>query len=448
MKRIINILSWLSPFIVAVFTVTSLYAENAQRLDPGQMVIPLIFGLFIAGLFLLLFWLLKWTEKAALFVASIFTGAFLLFHISVWGFVIAMAGALIMGVMGKKHTLPATVILAVICGVGIVITAIQGLTIHVSDTVKMEQTYTYIPGKPNIYFIVPDRMPSSAAMRESGIVPDAEIRELTSLGFYVPADMRSHDEYTPDYPDKVYTTRTMRYFASALNEGQEIPLTIPYKDCRALIKNPVLFDLLHNKGYKITNIASWFNETSNFPGVDENLKFARVSLQERLFADELSVAYFERTILAGLNFRILETDIAQAKVEMARHDWQAGTISGKASLGPVSNFVITHIMLPHEPFIYTDSRDTKEQYIDQIKYALRYITDLAADIRALDPTAIVIVQADEGMAFRKPAELNKELSLVQWSGVFTAWYIPGADENKLSTLQHTEILKYVVGGVE
>lgn len=440
-------LAYLAPFVVAIFTVTSLYAANASRLSPWQMLVPLIFALCVAGIFLLLFWLLKWTSKAAPFVASVFTISFLIWYVAPYPvFIFVMVGSILMAIYANRKQpnvqTNVSILISFLGIVSIIFSTGQGLFAYLNvqkDRTVEAAEYVKIEGQPNIYFIVPDRMPSPAAMRETGIDPDGLINDLTALGFYVPEDNLSHDTYTAINPPKVYSTRTMRYFASVLNNGMDIPLDIPYKDCRKLIRQSEVFGTLHEQGYTITNVASWFSETANLPTADYNLKFADVSLLEKIFQDELSVAYFERTILAGLNLRVLETGASQKKVEQARHKWQADQLIKVASSGDTSQFVMAHLMLPHEPFVYSESKDQREQYYDQIRFAMDYLYELASKLRQLDPDAFIIIQSDEGMAYRKPAELNYGLSNTQWNGVFTAWYLPMRLDN-IEQIRHTDVL--------
>jgi hypothetical protein len=444
-------LSFLAPFLVAVFSVISLYAANADRLDATSMIMPEILGLVLAGVFLLLFWLFKWTSQSAPFVAAIWTGVVLYWNIMPIPLdVFFLVASLFIGIASKQYTVPAAILVCGIALLGSLGTSIQAGIINAGKSESQINPGPFLnkPGQPNIYFIVPDRMPSPAAMRESGINPDETINDLRSLGFYVKENQISNDPYTIDWPEDIYTTRTMRYFASVLNGGLAIPMTIPYKDCRTMIQDNAVFTWLHGKGYEIINIPSWFTETKFFTNQDHEYPFEDVTLLERFFNDELGEAYFSRTIFNGFNFRVFETFGSQRKIEMERLNWQSKKILEIASSGPNSTFVISHFTLPHEPFVYGNPEDSvPDQYYTNIRQALLFLDELAANIRTLDPSATIIIQSDEGMAYRKPAELNNDLSKTQWSGVFTAWYLPYVDvaKNNLDYIKHTDILGVVVG---
>jgi hypothetical protein len=106
---------------------------------------------------------------------------------------------------------------------------------------------------------------------------------------------------------------------------------------------------------------------------------------------------------------VWEPDASKVRVETGRLLWQRWEIltAGKPN---TSTFVFAHILFPHEPFIYGDPTATiPEQYYSNIRAALTFLTDLAGSIRAADPSAVIIIQSDEGMAYRKPIELNYNL---------------------------------------
>lgn len=443
-------LSYFTPPLVAIFTVTSLYTANAARLEWSDVAVSLVLSLLVAGLFMLLFWLLRWTAKDMPFVASVFTAAALLWYmITPYGGLVLVTGALLLVIWRKVNTQSFSAFLSLIMLFAIVVSSAWATQVNISNQASSQAKTTIgeaTPGTPNIYFIVPDRMPSFDAMRESHIECETFLQELLDRGFYVKENQLSHDEFTADYDGEIHTTRTMRYMASVLNDGAEIPLDISYKDCREMIKVNSLFGKLHEKGYTVYNVASWFTETGQLPGADFNYNFTDVTLLDKFYQNEFSVAYISRTILKGINFKMLQSEDSLSRVEKTRHIWQRNTVYriSLAHGGPW--FVMAHLMLPHEPFVWCDMKTSQpEQYYQQIKYTQTYLITLIGEIQVADPDGIIIIQSDEGMAYKKPIELNYTLSPVQWNGVLTAWYIPGADEVELSKLKHTEILKYVTG---
>jgi len=344
------------------------------------------------------------------------------------------------------------IMISLICLFGILLSVGAAVKTNIEYPIEAKKTIIALNDTkvPNIYFIVPDRMPSIEAMRETGINPDSFVSDMRNMGFYVKENQLSHDPYTVDMKG-MKTTRTMRYFASVLNDGIEIPLGSEYTYCRNLIKQPALFDTLHSKGYTIVNIASWFSETKDILTADFNLKYSNTGLLEKVFENELSVAYWSRTAFNMINFRFMQSDASLGSVERGRAAWQAGELNvWSQAVHGQGLFIVAHILMPHEPFVFDSEggpANTKlsqpDQYQEQTEYALTYLKDIAAGILANDPEAIIIIQSDEGMAYKKPIELNYDLSPTQWNGVLTCWYIPDKNELELSELKHTDILNYL-----
>ncbi len=446
-------MKYLPSSLVGIFTVTSLYAANAARISVGDIWIPLVAAILIGLFFTFLFTLNKWTAKSAPFIASIWTAIFLLWNlISPIVSVVFLIMSIFVGV--KFKTLTAEKVIRVVCIIAIMVSIVSASWIKLSDlNFDLEARggkFTIDPqGKPNIYFIVPDRMPSILAMNESGIDTTDFQNQLEVLGFYVKPDQISLDQYAGTGTEKVSTTRTMRFFASVLNNDLAIDMKMPYKECKNLIQNPVIINTLHAQGYTFINIETWFAETAGI-NADVKLKYTNPNLYDRIFTGEFNTAFWERTIIAGLNFKSLLPQGVIIKNEQARHLWQASTLEN-LSMQDGQNFVMAHIILPHEPFVWTADGQPQyaklsnpELYLEQIKFARGYIVTLATNIRKNDPTAIIIIQSDEGMAYRNLEE-KQSLSPTQWNGVLTAWYIPNACLSCTVNLEHTGILKYVLG---
>lgn len=434
-------ISKFSPVLFGILTVTTLYQANAARVDWQQIFPPLLVSIVIAITVSFLFWLNPLTNKTWEFPAGIVTLVILLFFGITWGVSLAiLAGGAYILLKHRRIAEKAPQILGVVSCAAIVVslvisaaTALSGGMVEASRTPDKPFPVFSVPEhfKPqNIYFIIPDRLPSPSAQRESGLDPGIIKADLSSLGFYVPDSNVSHDPYIPDPKIKTETTRTMRYLAAVLNDGKQVPLDASYQEVRAAINDPSMFQELHNQGYTITNVGSWFAETKYIAAADVNLQFDAVSPLELFFRDELSVIFWDRTILRAFNLRVLEPSGMIGSVERARAEWQKSQILNIASSGKQGQFVLAHFILPHEPYVFGAHGEPApkgtpvEQYYRQIQYADKFFDDLARLIRKVDFNATIIIQADEGMGFRKPASLNYSLSPNQWNGVFTAWYVP------------------------
>ena len=306
---------------------------------------------------------------------------------------------------------------------------------------------------PNIYFIIPDRFPSIAAMQETGIDTTEFTTQLRADGFYINPNQISHDLFTPNTKDAT-TTRTMRYLAAVLNMGETVTLTTPYKTVLQMIKDPSIIPIAHLLGYEYINIGSWFTETAVSPNADYNYIYEGGSLADKIYRDEFSVAVWDRSLLHGFSLRRLLGASTINDLEMRRELYQTQTIQSVARQdGP--RLVFMHLIMPHPPYVWdadgnpqTDTTLSEpELYRQQIIYAQQFLIEMERGIVANDPTAIILFQSDEGMAYQKPLALNLALSPTQWNGVLSAWRIPGMHVSDMENVLHTDVLKLVMNWV-
>jgi hypothetical protein len=359
--------------------------------------------------------------------------------------------AIMFGVQAKEeHKKLATTFGLVMVAVALVVSMGQALYGTISGSAPDDKSLSdvVLVETPDIYFIIPDRMPSHDALLESGYDNSAFIAELESRGYYVNPSAHSVDTIKPT-DGAVDTSRTPRFVASVLNLGLEIETATPYNVVSRAIKYHEVGKILKANGYEYHHVGTWWAETE----VNEmaNVNYVMEG-QSFMPTDELSIAVMDRSIFRYLTtypipfFRAWDT---VDDMRRAQHDYQLETVKTIAQ-SSAQKFVFVHLILPHPPYVWTadgnpqlDMSLTQQQaYIEQVKYAENYILEMIDSI----PDGIVLVQADEGMAYLDE-EINKGLSDTQWNGVLSAWKIPG-NEDDLSAVKPNEILKYVIEGLK
>ena len=321
-------LRFFAPFLTAILCVMSLYAANADRLPWAQTIYAFPVAIATSLIFMLLFALHPRTARSMPLIATVFTAATLLFYmITPYAAIPLMIIPLVVVIWKKPNTKVIEIPLTILLIVAVMVSSGQAVFANLNSgtTVQPVTTIADTGIQPNIYFIVTDRMPSIDAMKESGIDTGEFVSGMRDLGFYVKENQMSADTYRYNMKQKVNSTRTMRYFASVLNFNRDIPLLISSKDCRNLIQNPKIINYLHANGWSFTNIASWFAETAGIKA-DITYKYPVPSLIERMYRDELSIAFWDRTIYRGLNFRKWEGSGITGNLERGRVEWQTSEI--------------------------------------------------------------------------------------------------------------------------
>jgi hypothetical protein len=307
-------------------------------------------------------------------------------------------------------------------------------TISMNDDVNSTAT-----ALPDIYFIIPDRMPSIAAELEDGFTGATAFQQsLEDLGFQVWPDSLSSDPLKNTQITGTATTRTQRFVASALNYGAPVTINLSYKAAMGMIQYPKVAADLKANGYKYYEIGSWWPVTATSPSADYNFPFHINALADAVNSSFVSTA-FNRTLLGWTGMSLTGIVRDTYTVEAARQAYQIQTIEDIATgeIPQAQNtspkFTFMHLLLPHPPYIWTadgqqrnPATPDKQAYLDQIEYASTQITKLATNLRAMDPTAIIIIEADEGMAYPDPQDraLNQAEDNTEWNGTLSAWYVP------------------------
>jgi len=479
--KLLNKFGFLLPILAATYTVLSLWSINSNRTSTLDMLLPLGLAIILSVIIWGIVHILPALGKSALpstmrdnvnIFAAIVTVIILL-----WGTfpnpyippeILAVTSLFCMFFSFKK-AVPALIMFLLILnlvaiGQGTLATAktpaVKAADVNTeSDTISMnDDVNSTATALPDIYFIIPDRMPSIAAELEDGFTGATAFQQsLENLGFQVWPDSLSSDPLKNTQTTGTATTRTQRFVASALNYGEPVTIDLSYKAAMGMIQYPKVAADLKANGYKYYEIGSWWPVTATSPSADYNFPFHINALADAVNSSFASTA-FSRTLLGWTGMSLTGIVRDTYTVEAARQAYQIQTIEDIAT-GEIEQaqntspkFTFMHLLLPHPPYIWTadgqqrnPATPDKQAYLDQIEYASTQITKLATNLRAMDPTAIIIIEADEGMAYPDPQDsaLNRAEDNTEWNGTLSAWYVPFNKQGITITQILGDAAKYV-----
>jgi hypothetical protein len=440
--------------LTGMFTVLSLFSQYSYRIPWGELWIPLLIGVVVGFILYGLLLIPKITRPSAPISASVLTAIsmfWMLFDNTIFAAGIILA-VIALAVKSKpEHIKIANTYFVSMASVAVVLSFVwAGInTTVVKDT---ETASGNLLNKPDIYFIIPDRMPSHDSLLESGYDNSAFVTEMESRGYYVNPAALSVDKILPS-SDDVDTSRTPRFVSSVLNLGMEINVDTPYNVVSRAIKYHMVGKILKANGYDYHHVGTWWSETEVNEMADYNWVMEGSTFMP---VDELAISVLDRSIFRYLTtypFRFFRWNNTLDSMRRDQHLYQMETTKDIAANYPSPKFVFVHLILPHPPYVWTADGQPQENtelipqeaYLEQIKFCETYLIEMIDSIK--DEQAIVIIQADEGMAYQDDT-INGSLSMLQWNGVLSAWRIPGADPNELDNVKPNEILKYVIEGLE
>jgi hypothetical protein len=264
--------------------------------------------------------------------------------------------------------------------------------------------------KPDIYFLVFDALPSTAAMQQVWGFNNSPLDSfLQKENFYVAANSKSNYNLTVL---SVSTTLNMDYTPPVDLYQDETKMY--FKASASLLDNS-LIRYLNETGYDIKQY--------------QPISFVNKDWEGGLFfPDMLYMNYFYQT-LPGRVYRDLGWNFSQLKTKLTkkqdfsnyekrntnhRNDLLQTTLLIKNSCAmnkPKPQFVYAHYQLPHDPYIFDSTGNLKpaektiaykeeEQpaaFIQQVKFANKTIQQLVALIKKTNRTnTVIIIEGDHG----------------------------------------------------
>ena len=434
-------LTYLLPIGAAVFVVMATFSQHSHRLPWSQLGTALIMAVIVGVVCLAPFVLVPSMRRVAAFPATVLvlmTTLWMAFpHKLIPTAIVLLA---IMVTVKGKSTFQLIKGLSVLCVSAILVATVGAVWSSqiAADGHLPEQTMV-LQRTPDIYFIVPDRFCNHIGLLESGYDNSEFLEYLESEGFYVDWGEVSEDELLPESKAPA-TTRTIRFLASVLNLGVDVPMNVLYNRASRMVKHHAVGEILQANGYTYHHIGDWWAETETNPMADIVYVHRATSLMP---SDELSMALIDRSIYRYLTSCLWRGYDAYRN----RNIYQLESFQeAVASTSP--KFVFVHTLVPHPPYVWaadgSPQRDhtlsAEEGYIEQVKWTETFLKQLIAEV---DNDAILIIQSDEGITYTARGE-NNGLTNHQWNGVLAAWRIPGADPSELEDVRITEILAYVL----
>lgn len=468
---------YISPFLVSLYAVLFLFVQNQHEYRTNVLFTPLlvslIFSSIVFGVVLLIF--RKLAPAALLSSAIIFVclsyGRFIeilkdaplkigSYEISPETIVLSLAAAFVFVAIFvcikyrkklKKAAQIVTLLFLLLIGIQvfqIVSFELQSGRVE-KKTVPVQKIQTnksaQTKGEPDIYYFIFDRYagPTSTA-EQYGFDNSPFYTYLEDKGFYVAKNSRTN------YPKtflSLGSSLNMEYLDFLTKEtkggaSKDESIVTPY------IENSKVLKFLKNKGYTFVNVGSWWTPTKKNKNADYSFY---PTFKEYGGADEFTTGFYNTTIAAQLLKLVLRNPEDVSSDPSNNSHRQAALYQFKAFeqvpsiKGP--KFVFTHILLPHDPFVFDKNcnpisekivkQNTHQvNYINQLQCANIHIKQIIDQILKESKTPpVIVLQSDEGpfpMNVSIPEKQGwgsaKTTSLREKFPILNAYYFPETEE--------------------
>jgi hypothetical protein len=262
---------------------------------------------------------------------------------------------------------------------------------------------------PNIYFIVFDALTSSRCLQEEFGYSSTELDSfLSKKGFYVVTNSKSNYPLTPY---SIGSTLNFSYLADSLN-NQEITANDFLQGVTTVSQNR-LIPYLEAKGYKIFNYSVF--DFNKHPALSHTLFH---NLPGNVIVQQTLPGRINKDLMWTFTYSDKDHEVKRKFLQEYVYDKLDGLRSAAAEKGTGPKFVYTHLMLPHEPYLFNrdgtvklDSpmyrpNNLKKDYLDQVIYTQQVVKNVIKTIFDKDTlNKIIIVEGDHG--FRDYGDSSK-----------------------------------------
>jgi hypothetical protein len=442
------------PLLLAAFPVLSLFAQNVREdVTVGDVILPLAVVVGAAGVVAFVLAVGLGSAQRGALAASV-----LIIVALSWGYA-ARAGrgrvseAVLLGAWGLLATVG--LVLAVRAGprlpgitrglnvVALVLVAVNVAMVGVAGGLRFRPETTEIPGgaialrpgedPPDIFYLVMDRYAGTPTLeRQFGFDNAAFLGGLRDRGFVVP------EHTVANYPKTAHSlaaSLNMTYLEFLTEEGGSG--SSDWGPVYGTLREHRVGRALQDAGYTYVHIGSKWEPTRRNPFADANETTNDLSEFSRVLYRSTVVEPLARRL--GLGGTALDPRERERRRTLNQFDSVAA-----AAERPGPTFVFAHILLPHPPYLFDRdgrpltleeerSRSLRENYLGQLEFANRKLTELFDRLLAGPDDPVIVLQADEGPhpvryqadqeRFPWPEATDEELE--EKFSILNAYHLPG-----------------------
>jgi len=457
-----------APFFLAASFILVLYLHNIAELFPRELLTPFLLVLIFSTIFFIFFsYLFKDKIKG-----TVFSSFFIILFFSYGEVSLYLSNIIPAGISTDALVFPLWIIILIILfrlikktkktlrnlNKFLLLMSIFAILIPLWSVIRYETRRSYQPeavspltlpsvnradfknGEPDIYYIIPDSYASTAVLKKYlNYDPDAFVKDLEKIGFYVPT------QATSNYPKttlSVASTLNMEY----LNYLSEYKNSSDQTAVMPLINNSNVKKFLGNFGYKYYQLGAWFVTPYN-PDADRNFtltgKWASLDSFSNLLLQSTMLNPLIISLPPGKIVGNSDTDVKN------QNEYQFTMVPEIAKM-PGPKFVFAHLLSPHLPYIYGRNceiltRTETKKMTDAVNFAnqtactsikLKKMVDQIIKNSKTPP--IILIQSDEGVPYLRyelPAADDwgaaSDSLIKEKFPIFSAYYLPGVSTSTL-----------------
>jgi hypothetical protein len=272
--------------------------------------------------------------------------------------------------------------------------------------------------KPDVYMFVLDEFSGKNTLKldfDYDLQPFEN--KLIERGFFVPASSFSnypHTEFSmPAIMNMMYMDKLV---AGMENNSRDLQASL-----KVLRTNNVM-KIFKANDYDVVTFYGGTGNSYNTKLVDEKLcAFVgfNLDLTKNFVFTYLPVSYFNKVLLENHS---------REKLECVFKTFEDNAFEDNSK----SKFVLAHLRLPHEPFVYDENgnimqnknENNKSAYLSQLKFTETKMVEIVDTIQSHSPDAVIILLSDHGYRGEINWENPKKIDYMRAFNTITAFYFP------------------------
>jgi len=442
------------PFLFAVFPILFLFSNNVNSVSPNEIIFPLLLvSLITALIWISLSFVLKSRIKSGLITSLGLIVFFSYGHIYIlldklqndvdFSHMLLLIPTIILFGLGlyyfiktKRPLNNATKIVNVVAISIIIISFVSigeyfitenyyGVLSEASEERSVGTTSA--EGLPDIYYIILDGYAGTKSLQVSLNYDNSEFLDfLTKKGFYTSSESFSNYQLTVLSLPSTLNMKYINDFAEKKGNSTDQNELIRMSQDNLVVQN------FKSKGYTIFAIEAGSTHTSPMKHADFRLCSTKTGAPS-----DFGMMLIRTTMMNPIHVQLFSEE---------RRDRILCGFSELAKMAERDSkpkFVIAHLMIPHEPFIFgefgeainpkdltlADQKTTwdPDLYLGQLKFANKKIREVIEKLTKTDTPPIIIIQSDHGM--RGWDASNRYENLLSAFNNFKAYYFPGKGRN-------------------
>jgi hypothetical protein len=288
--------------------------------------------------------------------------------------------------------------------------------------------------RPDIYYFIFDRYASDATLR-GDLGFDNDLTDfLTEHGFYIAAESRANYLKTAHSLASTFHMDYINFLSDDPRSARD-----DWHPIYDMLENHRVGRFLKERGYDFIQMGGWWGPTQHNRQADENYSYGFGEFETHLLRKTILPPMLNAAAPDSGVVRKLQWDAGQCQRIPAQFQ-KLKEIAAR----PGPTFAFTHLLLPHEPFVFDAQGkclplaereiDFKTGYLGQLRYANSLIEDFVLHVLAKDgPKPVIVIQADEGpfpARYRTGSRSWRAASRVELqmkTGILNAYYFPDGD---------------------